>query len=115
MNKLLSKHNLSSDSASYYCTVPGELQIVTHTRCTRNRQTIWKKKNSLTHYELLPKKQYVQNNPNKIYEFEECDTLSRYPNDKTIQIFLNLQNDLSLQNMKILNLEMKRFLFLDFS
>jgi hypothetical protein len=33
-------------------------------------------KNSLTHYELLPKKQYVQNNPNKIYEFEECDTLS---------------------------------------
>jgi hypothetical protein len=35
----------------------------------------------------IAEKQYVQNNPNKIYEFEECDTLSRYPNDKTIQYF----------------------------
>lgn len=26
MNKLLSKYNISIDSASYYCTVPGELQ-----------------------------------------------------------------------------------------
>jgi hypothetical protein len=59
-------------------------------------------------------------NPNKIYEFQECDTLSRYPNDKITQNFLKLQKwffkiveypeDFEFRNEKILILDFSRFI-----
>ena len=86
MNKLLSNHNIRIDSASHYCTVPGELQ-----NCYANKmeQEIDKRfgENFIDSLRTIAEKQYVKNNPNKIYEFEECDTLSRYPNDKNYSDF----------------------------
>lgn len=93
MNKLLSKYNLSIDSASYYCTVPGELQ---NCYAHKMRQEIDKRfgKKFIDSLRTIAEKQYVINNPNKIYDFQECDTLSRYPNDKNYtEFFKNYKND----------------------
>jgi hypothetical protein len=93
MNKLLSKYNISIDSAPYYCTAPGQLQ-----NCYANkmRQEIDKRygKKFIDSLRVVAEKQYVKNNPNKIYEFQECDTLSRYPNDKNYtEFFKNYKSD----------------------
>lgn len=93
LNKLLSKYNIRIDSALYYCTVPGELQ-----NCYAHKmaQEIDKRfgKNFIDSLRTVAEKQYVKNNPNKIYDFEECDTLSRYPNDISYSdFFKNYKND----------------------
>jgi len=93
MNKLLSKYNISIDSASYYCTVPSELQ---NCYAHKMRQEIDKRfgKTFIDSLRVIAEKQYVKNNPNKIFDFEECDTLSRYPNDKNYSAFFkNYKND----------------------
>lgn len=93
MNKLLSKYNISIDSAYYYCTVPGELQ---NCYAHKMRQEVDKRfgKKFIDSLRIIAEKQYVINNPNKIYDFQECDTLSRYPNDKNYrEFFKNYKND----------------------
>jgi len=93
INKLLSKYNISIDSAFYYCTVPSELQ---NCYAHKMRQEIDKRfgKSFIDSLGVIAEKQYVKNNINKIYEFEECDTLSRYPNDKNYSAFFkNYKND----------------------
>ena len=86
MNKLLSNYNIGIDSASYYCTVSGELQ---NCYAHKMRQEIDKRygKNFIDSLRTIAEKQYVKNNPNKIYDFEECDTISRYPEDKNYSDF----------------------------
>lgn len=86
MNKLLSNYNIGTGTASYYCTVPGELQ---NCYAHKMRQEIDKRygKNFIDSLRIIAEKQYVKNNLNKVYAFEECDTISRYPNDKTYRDF----------------------------
>jgi predicted nucleic acid-binding protein len=93
MNKLLSKYKIKVDSISYYCTIPGELQ-----KCYAHkmRQEIDKRfgKKFIDSLRTIAEKQYVKNNPNKTYKFEECDKLSRYPNDKNyLDFFKNYKNN----------------------
>lgn len=93
MNKLLSSYNIKIDSASYYCTVPSKLQ---NCYAHKMQQEIDRRygKNFIDSLRTIAEKQYVKNNPNKIYEFEECDTLSRYPNDRNYsEYFKNYKND----------------------
>ena len=86
MNKLLSNYNIRIDSAAYYCTVPGELQ---NCYAQKMEQEIDKRfgKNFIDSLRIIAEKQYVKNNPNKIYSFDECDTIARYPKDKTYRDF----------------------------
>lgn len=93
MNMLLSKYNISIDSANYYCTVPGELQ---NCYAHKMEQEIDKRfgKNFIDSLRNVAEKLYVKNNPNKIYDFEECDTISIYPNSKSnSDFFKNYKND----------------------
>ncbi|KAF2082821.1 hypothetical protein DMA14_01435 [Flavobacterium sharifuzzamanii] len=93
MNKLLSNYNIGIGSASYYCTVPGELQ---NCYARKMRQEIDKRygKKFIDSLRTIAEKQYVENNLNKVYAFEECDTISRYPNDKCYEdFFKNYKND----------------------
>ena len=86
MNKLLSNYNIRIDSASYYCTVPGELQ---NCYAHKMRQEIDNRygKKFIDSLRTVAEKSYVNNNPNKIYSFDECDTIVRYPKDKTYRDF----------------------------
>jgi len=93
MNKLLSNYNIGVGSAVSYCTVPGELQ---NCYAYKMRQEIDKRygKKFIDSLRTIAEKQYVENNLNKIYAFEECDTISRYPNDKSYKdFFKNYKND----------------------
>ncbi|MCW3162714.1 hypothetical protein [Chryseobacterium oryctis] len=86
INNLLKKHNIKVDSALHYCTVPIELQNC-YARVMRkeiDRKFGNRFIDSLRHIAEL---QYVNKNLNKIYSFEECDTISRYPEDKTYSDF----------------------------
>ena len=86
MDKLLSKYKIGIGSVSYYCTVPGELQ---NCYAHKMEQEIEKRygKNFIDSLRIIAEKQYVKNNPNKIYSFDECDTIARYPKDKTYRDF----------------------------
>lgn len=93
MNKLLSKYNIVIDSASHYCTVPGELQ---NCYAHKMRQEIDRRygKHFIDSLRTIADKNFVKNNPNRIFRFDECDTISRYPKDKTYRDFFeNYKND----------------------
>jgi hypothetical protein len=86
MNALLKKYNIDVDSALTYCTVPINLQ-----NCYANVMNLEIDKrfgpkfiDSLRHVAEI---KYVKKNPEKIYRFEECDWISRYPGDKSYEEF----------------------------
>jgi len=93
MDKLLSNYNIGTDSAFYYCTVPGKFQ---NCYAHKMRQEIDKRygKKFVDSLRIIAEKQYVKNNVNMVFAFEECDTISRYPNDKNYtEFFKNYKND----------------------
>lgn len=86
MNILLKKHHIEVDSTGYFCTIPYELQNCYAKSMDKEIDKKFGKNftDSLRHVAEL---HYVKKNLNKIYSFEECDTISRYPNDKSYREF----------------------------
>ncbi|MFL9834606.1 hypothetical protein [Chryseobacterium terrae] len=86
MNELLKKNNIEVDSALTYCMVRSNLQ-----NCYANvmRQEINKKFGSkfIDSLRKVAEVEYVKKNPSKIFRFEECDWVSRYPGDKSYEEF----------------------------
>lgn len=86
MNELLKKYNIEVDTTLSYCTVPSNLQ-----NCYANVMSDEIDKrfgskfiDSLRH---VAKIRYIKKNPDKIFRFEECDWISRYPGDKSYEEF----------------------------
>ncbi|MBW7676083.1 hypothetical protein [Chryseobacterium chendengshani] len=86
MNELLKKYNIGVDSALTYCTVPPHLQ-----NCYAQimRKEIDRKFGAtfIDSLRTTAEIQYIQKNPDKIYRFEECDWVSRYPGDTSYEEF----------------------------
>lgn len=86
MNELLKKYNIEVDSVLTYCTVPSNLQ-----NCYANvmSEEIDRKFGSkfIDSLRNIAEIEYVKKNPDKIYRFEECDWVSRYPGDKSYEEF----------------------------
>jgi len=86
MNELLKKYNIEVDSALTYCTIPSNLQ-----NCYAKvmNEEIDKKFGSkfIDSLRNVAEIKYVKKNPDKIYRFEECDWVSRYPGDKSYEEF----------------------------
>ncbi|MCX8525067.1 hypothetical protein OF897_14200 [Chryseobacterium formosus] len=86
MNELLKKYNIEVDSVLTYCTVPSNLQ-----NCYANvmSEEIDRKFGSkfIDSLRNVAEIEYVKKNPDKIYRFEECDWVSRYPGDKSYEEF----------------------------
>lgn len=86
MNELLKKYNIEVDSALTYCTVPLNLQ-----NCYANvmSKEIDKRFGSkfIDSLRNVAEIKYIRKNPDKIFAFEECDWVSRYPGDKSYEEF----------------------------
>ncbi|WP_265429706.1 hypothetical protein [Chryseobacterium sp. YIM B08800] len=86
MNELLKKYNIEVDSALTYCTVPLNLQ-----NCYANvmSKEIDKRFGSkfIDSLRNVAEIKYIRKNPDKIFGFEECDWVSRYPGDKSYEEF----------------------------
>jgi len=86
MNELLKKYNIEVDSALTYCVVPSNLQ-----NCYANvmSKEIDKRFGSkfIDSLRNVAEIKYIRKNPDKIFRFEECDWLSRYPGDKSYEEF----------------------------
>lgn len=86
MNELLKKYNIEIDSALTYCTVPLNLQ-----NCYANvmSKEIDKRFGSkfIDSLRNVAEIIYIKKNPDKIFRFEECDWVSRYPGDKSYEEF----------------------------
>lgn len=86
MNELLKKYNIEIDSALTYCTVPSSLQ-----NCYAKVMSEEIDKRFGTQFidslRNAAEIEYVKKNPDKIYRFEECDWISRYPGDKSYEEF----------------------------
>ncbi|WP_415325514.1 hypothetical protein [Chryseobacterium sp. MMS23-Vi53] len=86
MNTLLKKYNITIDSAAYFCTVPSELQNC-YAYVMRNEINKRFGRKFIDSLRNVAEIQYVKKNPDRIYPFEECDYISRYPGDKTYDDF----------------------------
>lgn len=82
MDVLLKQNNIEAGTALYYCTVPLELQNCYEGVMSKEIKRKFGPKfiDSLRHIADL---QYIKKNIDKIYDFEECDTISRYPGSKS--------------------------------
>lgn len=93
MNELLKKYNIDIDSALSYCTVPSNVQncYPKIMRAEINRKFGSKFIDSLR---SVAEVQYIKKYPDKVYRFEECDMISRYPGDKDYSdFFKNSERD----------------------
>lgn len=99
MTELLKKYNIEVDLAFTSCTVPYHLQ-----NCYAQimRKEIDRKfgPNFIDSLREVSKLEYVKKNPNKIYRFEECDWVSRYPGDKEYNDFFKNSQDHFWRNTK---------------
>lgn len=86
MNILLRKNNIQIDSTASFCTVPANLQ---NCYATLMNEEIDKKfgHKFIDSLRNIAEIQYVKKNPDKIYDFDECDQIPRYPGDKTYKDF----------------------------
>lgn len=86
MNELLKKYNIEVDSALTYCMVPSNLQ-----NCYANimSKEIDKRFGSkfIDSLRNVAEIKYIKKNPDKIFRFEECDWVPRYPGDKSYEEF----------------------------
>lgn len=91
MNLLLQKYNLSNDSV-FFPTIVDNEEI--YKKWDKRRELINKKfgVNFIDSLIDIAKKQYVQNNIDKVFDFEECDTISRYSGDKNYGEFFHNPN-----------------------
>lgn len=90
MAKLLLKYNVRLDSASTYC-IPPPKEFKRNCYITVMNNEIEKKYGSkfIDSLRNIAEKQFVQNNLDIVYKFEECDTISRYPNTKNYSDFFD--------------------------
>lgn len=86
MDVLLKQKNIEVGTALYYCTVPAELQNCYEAVMSKEIDRKFGPKfiDSLRH---IADVQYVKKNIDKVYDFEECDTISRYPGSKSYGAF----------------------------
>lgn len=82
MNLLLQKYNLNNDSVFYLSMDDGSEGISEKWR--KSRERIDKKfgVNLIDSLIDIAEKQYVQNNIDKVFDYQECDTVSRYAGAK---------------------------------
>ncbi|WP_374461257.1 hypothetical protein [Chryseobacterium taeanense] len=93
MNSLLKNYKIEVDSALYYCTIPSSLQNC-YARIMRKEIDRKFGPKFIDSLRQISEIQYVKNNPDKIYRFEECDMVSRYPGDKDYNdFFVNSKRD----------------------
>jgi len=83
MNLLLQKYNLNNDSVFYSRTENEEPEYIIK-KSVKLRERIDKKfgVNFIDSLRNIAEKQYVLNNIDKVFEYEECDTVSRYTKSK---------------------------------
>lgn len=88
MNLLLQKYNLNNDSVFYQKPVDGG-DVNIYNKWDKQRERIDKKYggNFIDSLIYIAEKQYVQNNIDKVFDFEECDTISRFSGDKNYEEF----------------------------
>jgi len=86
MNILLKRHNIEVDSALYYCTVPQALQNCYAKVMSKEIRRKFGPK-FIDSLRQVADIQYVEKNSDKLYDFEECDTISRYPGSKSYRSF----------------------------
>ncbi len=102
MNELLKKYNIEIDSALTYCTIPSNLQ-----NCYANvmSKEIDKRFGSkfLDSLRNVAEIKYIKKNPDKIFRFEECDWVSRYPGDKDYNDFFTTSKKHFWQNVEYPN------------
>ncbi|SHL47643.1 hypothetical protein [Chryseobacterium polytrichastri] len=86
MNELLRKYNIQIDSTANFCTVPSELQNCYAALMDKEIDRKFGSKfiDSLRNVAEI---KYVRKNPEKIYDFQECDRIPRYSGDKTYDVF----------------------------
>ena len=83
MNLLLQKYKLNNDSVFYYGTDNEDPESIWK-KIDKLRNRIDKKfgVNFIDSLRNIAEKQYVLNNIDKVFEYEECDTISRYSGAK---------------------------------
>lgn len=96
MNKLLSSYKIKIDTTSVSCLIPDSIN-----NCYAKQMQLEISKrfgvNFIDSLRNIAEINYVKNNLNRIYNFEECDTVSRYPNDKYYSdFFKSYERDLFL-------------------
>lgn len=93
MNALLRKYNIQIDSTAYFCTVPSELQNCYATLMDKEIDRKFGSK-FIDSLRNVAEVQYIKKYPDKVYRFEECDMISRYPGDKDYgDFFKNSERD----------------------
>lgn len=88
MRQILSEYNIEIDSAMTSC-IPPTKGFRTNCYISIMRNEIEKRhgKSFIDSIRVLAERKYVINHPNIIFEFSECDTISRYPNTKNYSDF----------------------------
>ena len=89
MKTLLSAYNIEMDSALVYC-IPNLNGFKRNCYASKMRIAIEKKYGNefINSLRNLAEIQFVINNPNLVFSYSECDTLSRYPNTKNYSDYL---------------------------
>ena len=87
MKQLLAKYNIEIDSALTYCTdARGQMNCYPGVMYREiNKRYGIKFIDSLRNVANIL---FVKNNPERIFTYEECDTISRYPKDKSYKVFV---------------------------
>jgi len=93
MYLLLQKYNLNNDSILYYGTENEDPEII-YKKSNKLRERIDKKfgVNFIDSLRNIAEKQYVQNNINKLFDYNDCDTVSRYAGAKYYEDFFDILN-----------------------
>lgn len=101
MKELLSKHNIKIDSTLTTCFAPAS-GFEYYCYEEEMRKAIDEKygTNFIDSLRLEADKIYVSKHLNKIYEFEDCDTIARYPRAKTYREHFNNYEEDYLKSFK---------------
>lgn len=102
MNELLKKYNIEVDTTLSYCTVPSNLQNC-YARIMQEEIDIKYGSTFIDSLRSIAEIQFVKTNPDKIYRFEECDWVSRYPGDKDYNDFFTTSKKHFWQNVEYPN------------
>lgn len=90
MKELLAQHNIQIDSAMTSCFPPSK-GFRKNCYISMMYQEIEKKhgKKFIDSIRYLAERKYAINHPNIVFEFQECDTISRYPGTKNYADFFD--------------------------
>lgn len=90
MGQILSKYKIEIDSAMTSCIAPPKgFTINCYISVMRDEIEKRHGKKFIDSIRVLAEKLYAENHPNVIFDFEECDTISRYPGTKNYRDFFH--------------------------